>query len=133
MWNNHVTRVIILQSPEKGAMWKFWLDPRFFRNFKSKWILKWLPLDRGYFKFYFHKGESTLIISCHTYFSTRNFVIFISSHVCITIHFTPGKCLVFRYYWSIIPRKRGGMEILARSSIFPEFQIKVNFKVTTSR
>ena len=48
-----------LQSPEKGVSWKFWLDPRFPRDPKLKWILKWLPLDRGYFKFYFYKrGKS---------------------------------------------------------------------------
>ena len=67
--------VIIFQSPEKGIPWKFWLNPRFLRNSKSKWTLKWLPLDRGYFKFYCHKGKSILIISCHTYLLTRNFVI----------------------------------------------------------
>ena len=42
---------------------------------KPKWTLKWLPLDRGYFKFYFYKGESLLIISSHTYLLTRNFVV----------------------------------------------------------
>ena len=100
--------IIILRSPEKRVPWKFWLDPRFPWNPKLKWILKWLPLDKGYFKFYFFtKGESLLIISCHIYLLTRNFVIFISIRVCITMHFIPVKCLVFRYYWSIIPRKRG--------------------------
>ena len=68
-------RIIILQSPEKGVPWKSCLDPRFPQNSKSKWTLKWLPLDRGYFKFYFHKGESILIIACHTYLLTRSFVI----------------------------------------------------------
>ena len=67
--------VIILQSLKKGIPWKFWLDPQFPRNSKPKWTLKWLPIDRGYFKFYFYKGESLLIISCHTYFLTRKFVI----------------------------------------------------------
>ena len=55
--------------------WKSWLNPRFLRNFKSKWALKWLPLDRGYFKFYFHKGKSILIILCRTYLWTLEFVI----------------------------------------------------------
>ena len=68
--------IIILRSPEKGVLWKFWLDPRFSQNPKLKWILKWLSLDRGYFKFYFFtKGESPLIISCHIYLLTRNFVV----------------------------------------------------------
>ena len=67
--------VIILQSPEKGDPWKFWLNPRFPRNSKSKWTLKWLPLDRGYFKFYFRKGKSILIILCHAYLLVRKFVI----------------------------------------------------------
>ena len=125
---------IILRSPEKGVPWKFWLDPRFLRDPKLKWILKQLPLDRGYFKFYFlQKGESSLIISCHTSLLTCNFIIFISSRVCITMHFIPVKCLVFRYYWSIIPRKRGGMETLARSSISLSPQVKVRFESTASR
>ena len=55
--------------------WKSWLDPRFLRNSKSKWTLKWLPLDRGYFKFHFCKGKSILIILCRTYFWTFEFVI----------------------------------------------------------
>ena len=88
MWNNRVTQVIILQSPKKGTPWKFWLDPRFLRNSKSKWTLKWLPLDRGYFKFYFHKGESTLIILCHMYFKFDSQIYhFISSHICIAMYF----------------------------------------------
>ena len=62
--------------PQKNEIsWKSWLNPRFPRNSKSKWILKWLPLDRGYFKFYFCKGKSMLIISCHKYLLTRNFVV----------------------------------------------------------
>ena len=50
--------VIILRSPKKEVLWKFWLDPQFLRNPKLKWILKWLPLDKGCFKFYFlQKGK----------------------------------------------------------------------------
>ena len=45
--------IIILRSVEKGVLWKFWFDLRFPQNPKLKWILKWLPLDRGYFKVYF--------------------------------------------------------------------------------
>ena len=67
--------IIILRSLEKKVPWKFWLDPRFPRKSKSKWTLKWLPLDRGYFKFYFHKGESILIIPCHIYLLARNLVV----------------------------------------------------------
>ena len=126
--------IIILRSPEKGVPWKFWLDPRFSRNPKRKWILKWLPLDRGCFKILlFTKGESSLIILCHTSLLTSNFAIFISSRVCITMHFIPVKCLVFRYYWSTILRKRGGMETLARSSVFLSPQVKMRFKSTASR
>ena len=40
---------------------------------------------------------------------------------------------VTRVYYFTIPQKRNSMKILARSSIFPKFQIKVNFKVTASR
>ena len=56
--------------------WKFWLDPRFPRDLKLKQILKRLPLDRGCFKVYFlQKGKVFLIISCHTYLSTSEFVV----------------------------------------------------------
>ena len=50
-----MTRAIILQSPEKGIPWKFWLDPQFSRNSKRKRTLKGLPLDRGHFNFGFRK------------------------------------------------------------------------------
>ena len=68
-------RVIILQSPEKRVLWKFWFYSRFSRNSKSKWTLKWLPLDRGYFKFCFCKSKSILVISCRTYLWTFEFII----------------------------------------------------------
>ena len=57
IWNSQWLGIIILRSPEKEAPWKFWLDPGFPQNPKLKWILKWLPLDRGYFKFHFYKKE----------------------------------------------------------------------------
>ena len=59
IWNNQWLRIIILRSLEKGALWKFWLDPRFPRNPKLEWILKWLPLDKGYFKVYFYKSRKS--------------------------------------------------------------------------
>ena len=58
-WNSQWLRIIIiLRSLEKRVPWKFWLDPRFPRDPKLKWILKWPPLDRGYFKILlFTKGK----------------------------------------------------------------------------
>ena len=131
LWNDSV--FINIRYPKNEVPWKSWLDPRFFRNSMLKWILKWLPLDRGYFKFYFCKGKSILIISWHTYFRTRESVVLLQVVLCITMHFIPVKCLVFRYYWSTIPRKRGGMKTLARSSVSLSSQVKVKFKVTASR
>ena len=62
------SRLLFYDLPKKGVPWKFWLDPRFPRNPKLKWTLKRLPLDRGCFKFYFFKkGKSLPIISCHTH------------------------------------------------------------------
>ena len=127
-------RFLLTYDIQKNEVpWKSWLDPRFSRNSMLKWILKWLPLDRGYFKFYFRKGRSILIISCHTYFRTCESVVLFQVVLCITMHFTLVKCLVFRYYWSIIPRKRGDMETLARSSVSLPPPVKVKFKVTASR
>ena len=76
-WNSQWLGIIILRSSEKRVPWKFWLDPRFPRNPKLEQILKWLPLDRGCFKVYFFykKGKAFIIISCHTYLLTRNFVV----------------------------------------------------------
>ena len=123
--------VIILQISRKRAPLKSWLDPRFSRNSKSKWTLKWLLLDRGYFKFYFHKGESILIISCHTYLLTRNFVfqiIFVLP--CILLLFKMSRNLVLLIDH---PSKRGDVETLAQSSISPSPQVKMKLKSTASR
>ena len=128
-----MTGSIILQSPEKGISWKFWLDSRFFRNSKSKWALKWLPFDRDYFKFYFHKGESILIISCHTYLLTRNFVILFQ-----VIFVLPCILFLFKISCNLVllidhPSKRGDVETLAWSSVFPLSQVKMKFKLIASR
>ena len=124
---------INIRYPKNEVPWQSWLDPRFPRNSILKWILKWLPLDRGYFKFYFRESKSILIISSHTYFRTRESVVLFQVVLCITMHFIPIKCLVFRYYWSTILRKRDGMKTLARSSVSLLSQVKVKFKVTASR
>ena len=123
-WSGQWLEIIILRSPEKGVPWKFWLDPRFSRDPKIKWILKWPPLDRGYFKVYFFtKGESLLIISCHTYLSTHKFVIFLS-HICIVMHFILIKLSRNSLLLIDDPLKRGDMEALARSLIFPSSQVR---------
>ena len=98
IWNSQWLEIIILRSPEKGAPWKFWLDPRFPRDPKLKWILKWLLLDRGYFKvFFFTKRESLLIISCYVYLSIRNLVVcFKSFSHCHAFSYL--KCSVIRHY-----------------------------------
>ena len=133
--NDYMAWFYYFTISRKEVPLKFWLDTRFPQNPKLKQILKRLPLDRGYFKVYLflQKGESFLIILCHTYFLTRNFVFFISSRVCIAMHFILVKCLMFRYYWSIIPRKRGGTETLVRSSGSLSPQVKMRFKLTASR
>ena len=127
VWGYYVT------ISRKGVSWKSWLDPWFFRNSKSKWILKLLPLDRGYFKFYFHKGESILIISCHTYLLARNFIILfqvISVLPCILFLFKMSRNFVLLIDH---PSKRGDVEILVRSSSSPSSQVKMKFKLTVSR
>ena len=103
------------------------------RNSKSKWTLKWLPLERGYFKFYFHKGENILIILCHTYLLTRNFFILFQ-----IIFVLPCILFLFKISRNLVllidhPSKRGDVETLARSSISPSPQVKMKFKLTASR
>ena len=117
--------VIILRSLEKGVSWKFWLDPRFPRNPKLKWSLKWLPLDRGYFKFYFlQKGESLLIIPSHTYLSSRKFVSLFQIITALPCILFVINCPVFRYYLINNHSRRGDVETLARSSVSPPSQVK---------
>ena len=131
LWNDSI--FINIRYPKNEVPWKSWLDPRFSWNSMLKWILKWLPLDRGHFKLYFHKGKSMLVISRPTFFRTLEYVVLSQVVLCITMHFIPVKCLVFRYYWSTISRKRGGMKTLARSSVSLSPQVRVKFKLTASR
>ena len=91
------SRLLFYYLSKKGVPWKFWLDPRFFRDLKLKWILKWLPFDRGYFKIYFYKEKSLLIISCHTYLLTRKFiilfqVIFVLSCILFSLKYPVIRC-----------------------------------------
>ena len=96
----------LFYDPPKGVPWKFWLDPRFPQNLKLKWILKRLPLDRGYFKVYFFtKGESILIIFSHTYLLTRNFVVLFQVMFTLPCILFLLNCPVIRYYWLTILRK----------------------------
>ena len=48
---------LLFYDLQKGTPWKSWLDPWFLRDSKLKQILKWLPLDKGYFKVYFLQKE----------------------------------------------------------------------------
>ena len=57
IWDDYMARFYYVAISRKEVPQKFWLDPRFSRNPKLKWILKWLPLDRDYFKVYFFKRE----------------------------------------------------------------------------
>ena len=53
--DHYMARFYYFTISRKEVPRKFWLDPWFPRNPKLKWILKWPPLDRGYFKVYFFK------------------------------------------------------------------------------
>ena len=76
------------------------------------------------------------------WYKWNNFVFrlfFITMHV---LNFVFWICVICfnnwnghmaRVYYFTISRKRGSVEILAQSSIFPESQIKANFKVIASR
>ena len=56
--DDYMARFYYFTISRKEVPRKFWLDPRFPRNPKLKEILKWLPLDRDYFKVYFlQKGK----------------------------------------------------------------------------
>ena len=55
IWDDYMARFYYFMISRKEVPRKFWLDPRFPRNPELKWILKRLPLDRGYFKVHFFK------------------------------------------------------------------------------
>ena len=79
--------IVTSQSLKKGTPWKFWLDPWFPRNSKPKWTLKWLPLDRGYFKFCFlirRKSTNNLGTCVFLALNSRGII---SSHSRIVMHF----------------------------------------------
>ena len=105
IYDDHVARFYYFTISRKEVPRKFWLDPLFPRNPKLKWILKWLPLDRGYFKVHFSKGESFLIIPCHIYLLTCNLsflfqVMFALPCILFVLNYPVIRC-----YWSIILRK----------------------------
>ena len=130
MWNNRATRVIILQSLEKRTLWKFWFNPRFSQNSKSKWTLKWLPLDRGYFEFYFRKRRRfTNNPMTYVFYFCR----IVLSCVGIAMHLILVKISCNLVLLINNPSKRGDVETLARSSVFPSSQVKVKLKLTVSR
>ena len=63
------------------------------------------------------------------YLSIRKFCHFISSHICIAMHFILVK--MFHNLVLLInnPSKRGDMETLVRSSISPPPQVKTKLKI----
>ena len=89
------------------------ISPKFQANvdFKSDCLSIGVTLN-----FTFEKGEGLLIISGHTFF---NFVVFISSHNSIAMHFVLVELSCNSLLSIDDPSKRGDVEILARSSVFP--------------
>ena len=136
IWNSQWLGIIILQSLEKGVPWKFWLDPQFPRDPKLKRILKWLSLDRGYFKFcffFFYKRRKFANNLVPYILFNSQFCCFVSSHVRIAMHFVLVE--LSRNLLLLIddPSKRGDVKTLARSSISPSPQVKMKLKLTASR
>ena len=83
--------------------------------------------------FTFIKGKSLLIILCHTSLLTRNFIILFR-----VVFVLP--CILFSFKMSrnsvlLIddPLKKGDVETLARSSVSPSSQVKMELKLTASR
>ena len=74
-----------------------------------------------------------LIISCHTYFSIHKFVIFISSYVCIAMHFVFVELSHNSLLLIDDSSKRDDVETLARSSVSPSSQVKTKLELTASR
>ena len=73
-----------------------------------------------------------LIISCHTYLLTRNFVVLFQV-ICIAMHFILVKMSRNLVLLINNPSKRGDVETLVRSSIFLSSQVKVKLKLTASK
>ena len=121
---DYMARFYYFMISRKEVPRKSWLDPRFPRNPKLKWILKRLPLDRGYFKVHFSKGESFLIISGHISLLIRNASFYFKS--CSHCHAFFIHIELSRNSLLLInnPLKRGDVETLARSSVSPPPQVE---------
>ena len=75
----------------KRVSWKLWFDPRFSRNFKLKWNLKWLSLDRGYFNFIFVNRDGLLNnLRIHAIPIRVLLCLVLSCFICLIVLF---KCL----------------------------------------
>ena len=126
-------RFYYFMTSRKEVPRKSWLDPQFPRNPKLKWILKRLPLDRGYFKVYFFKrGKFSNNLVSHIYLSTRNMSFYFKScshcHAFCCVELSRNSLLLINN-----PSKRGNVETLARSSVSPSPQVNMKFKLTASR
>ena len=124
--------LLIYDIPKNEVSWKSWPDPWFPRNSKSKWTLKWLPLNRGYFKFYFCKGKSILIILGRTYIRIRKSAI-VLSHYSIAVHFVRDDLSCDSLLLIHNPPTRGNVETLVGSSVSPSPLVKMKFKLTVSQ
>ena len=67
------------------------------------------------------------------YLWTFEFVILFSSHVRIAMNFVRIELSHNSLLLINDPSKRGGVETLARSSVFPSPQVKMKLKLTASR
>ena len=84
-------RLLFYSLWKNGIPWKSGLDPRFPRHSKQKWVLKWLPLDRGHFDFIFTNKDGLRNNPGIHVIPIRILLCFVSScFICLIVLF---KCL----------------------------------------
>ena len=80
--------------------------------------------------FTFEKGEGLLITMGHTFFFCRHIVL---SRVSIAMHLIFVEMSRNLELLTNNPSKRGDVETLTRSSIFPSSRVKMKLKLTDSK
>ena len=133
IWNKRMARDYYFTISPEGSSVEIMVRSSISPKFQIKMNFKWLPLNRDHFKFYFHKDESILIVSCHTYLLTRKFiilfqVIFVLPCIFVLVKISYNSMLLINN-----PLKRGDVKTLARSLISSSSQVKVKLKLTASR
>ena len=120
------------RSLENEIPWKSWLDLRFPWRSERKWILKWLPPNRGHFNFIF-VNEDGLLINFGVCIFLAVILLYCFNHFGITMHSPLVKMFSALILLTHNPSTRGNVEILVGSSVSSSPLVKMKFKLNASQ